>query len=107
MKISVKWLMDNATFCDAVYHNGNVDSMWDEKFYELTDKFVDSVQQYGIQASVDYDMETNSFGNGHHRLLVAWLLNIEYIEVNDSYYDEYGDHGSYAMQLEGWPTCYE
>ena len=107
MQISVNWLMDNAKFEDAVYHNGDVDSMWNEKFEELTDKFIDSVQTHGIQASIDFDPNTCSIGNGHHRLLIAWLLNIEFIEVNNSHYDEYGPKGSYAMQMEGWPTCYE
>jgi hypothetical protein len=95
--VRVQWLMDNATFGDAVCFSG-VQEMWDVKLMELGDRFIESVQSEGIKAGLAYSKETNTVYNGHHRLLLAWLLDIEYIAVNtrDTAWD---------MEKKGYPGC--
>lgn len=53
---------------------------WDQKFWELGPKFVESIQQNGIARPVDYEPDDDWLVNGHHRVIVCWLLGIEQIE---------------------------
>ena len=53
--------------------------MAQEKIDELSDTFIDSVIECGILTPVVYDCGT--IWNGHHRLVLAMLLDIEYIPV--------------------------
>lgn len=101
MIISVKWLMENAIFNDQ--RNETVPQMWERKFDELCTEFIDSVTEHGIQGAVIYDQVENRLFNGHHRLLVAWLLNVEYIHFVEEFEDNPED---YLMGL-GWPMSYK
>lgn len=101
-QVSVKWMMENAEFADLCAYSC-AEEMWDRKLNELGDKFIDSVKREGIVALLDFNPDTNILSNGHHRLLIAWLLDIEYIGVTDT-----RDEGnSYEKQKEGFPICYE
>lgn len=100
-QMSVKWMMENVKFGDAVAYSC-VEQMWDDKLMELGDKFIESVKKDGVTAMLDFDHDTKTLHNGHHRLLLAWLLDIEFINVT-----ERGERGnSWEKQDEGYPTCY-
>jgi len=85
MRVSVNWLMENATFNDQF--NKSLEEMWEMKFQELSDAFIESVSSIGVQAAIVYIPSTETVYNGHHRILAAWLLNQEFIEYVDSFVD--------------------
>lgn len=80
--MNVRWLMNNAIFND-LQEGQTVEQLWDQKLNDLSDSFIQSVMDNGILATCDYDKSENVFYNGHHRLLVAWLLDIEEIRISD------------------------
>lgn len=104
MKINTNWLMNNAIFNDAFAYD-SVEEMWNCKVEELSDTFIRSVEQHGIVATIAYDHDTKTVYDGHHRLLIAYLLDIEFVEVNDD--DFLMENGPDEMERKGFPTCDE
>lgn len=102
-KVSVQWLMDNAIFNDL--HDGETKwEMFSDKLDYISWTFVASVEANGIQAGVVYEFDTNIFYNGHHRLLVAYILGIEEIAVFDSDVDDF-ESSDFACNDNGWPSA--
>ncbi|AXH67210.1 ParB-like nuclease domain protein [Streptomyces phage Wofford] len=59
-----------------------------EKFDELPLEFIESIAKDGIKTPIVWNPDKNMITNGHHRLLVAYLLGIteiEYITPKDTY----------------------
>lgn len=100
-QMSVEWLMENAKFGDVVAYSC-AEQMWDEKLNELGDKFIESVRKDGIKASLSFDHDSKTLHNGHHRLLLAWLLGIEFINVTER--GESDD--SWDKIDQGFPGCF-
>ncbi|AYB70849.1 ParB-like nuclease domain protein [Streptomyces phage Yaboi] len=95
---NVEWLMKNAIFNDQL----DGETKW-EMFYDKLNhidwEFVSSVAQHGIQAGCVYDFQTNTFYNGHHRLMIAYLLGIEEIPI----FEESDDCFDWQWEELGWP----
>ncbi len=84
MLMMVEDLMSTARFNDAISSGMTDDEMWDLKFRELfigNAGFLESVQANGVLAPIAYDIQENVVYDGHHRLLCAWLLGQETIEI--------------------------
>jgi hypothetical protein len=86
-KVSVQHLIDTATFGDALdkdYEASNDPKLkmkcLEEKFDELSDFFIQSVENNGIENVICYDPHSDRLRNGHHRVLMAWLLGISELE---------------------------
>jgi len=96
-KVNVEQLWHDAIFGDASNsRSGGAGSRWMDdkeacmlaKFDELPRAFIDSIEKDGIKTPIVYDPRNNRVTNGHHRLLVAYLLGIteiEYIDSRDTY----------------------
>lgn len=98
--MNVRWLIENAIFNDL--HDGETKwQMFEEKFDHMSDAFIESISEFGIQATCVYDKDENVFYNGHHRLLVAWLLDIEFIPVADD--DDDYESSDWGFEEKGWP----
>ncbi|QMP84140.1 ParB N-terminal domain-containing protein [Streptomyces phage Coruscant] len=102
MIISVNWLMKNAIFNDQ-NENETVIGMWERKASEMSDGFVESISEHGVMGEIVYSLEENRVYNGHHRLLVAWLLGIEYI----GFVDDLNDNPEDYLERLGWPSSYK
>ena len=110
-KVSVRHLIEHAILNDA--YTDSEEDKWDlldEKFWGLNPAFVDDVQQSGIRWPINYNPRTNTLYNGHHRVLVAWLLNIEEIEYDMDCWDNFsmGPHnwGTYAVVHDNPPPSW-
>ncbi|AYB70853.1 ParB-like nuclease domain protein [Streptomyces phage Yaboi] len=89
-KVNVEKLWHDAIFGDAENsrERGRFGSRWMddkercmlEKFDELPRQFIESIERDGIQTPIVYNPSTNMVTNGHHRLLVAYLLGITEVE---------------------------
>lgn len=96
MKVSVAKLIESAVFNDAECAGESMWEMFEHKFNELFEgnpDFLDSIHKQGIVSPILYVKRENTVYNGHHRILCAWLLNIEYIEYTESWYEEYDESG--------------
>lgn len=92
--VSVMKLIETAFFNDAECSGETKWEMFDRKFNELFEgnpAFLDSIQREGIKSPIMYQPDENRVYEGHHRLLCAWLLNIEYIEYTTEWYVEFND----------------
>ncbi|WXW92504.1 ParB-like nuclease domain [Streptomyces phage Enygma] len=88
-KVNVEKLWHDAIFGDASdsrtggygsrYMDDKEKCMLD-KFDELPRAFIESIEKDGIKTPIVYSPERNRVTNGHHRLLVAYLLGITEIE---------------------------
>jgi hypothetical protein len=86
--ISVQWLIDYAYFGDVHEDGYEGDPYFKMKCLErnLTEcdsGFIASIQEGGVKTPVRFDPETGELINGHHRVVVAWLLGIEEIPYAD------------------------
>lgn len=89
-KVSVAKLIESAIFNDAVAKDHTTMQMLEEKFDDLfkgNPEFIDSCTR-GILDPIIYMTETNIVFNGHHRVLIAWLLNVEFIEYTEDWTDQ-------------------
>lgn len=64
-----------------------------EKIDELPQKFIDSIEKDGVLTPIEWNPRRNAVYNGHHRLVVAYLLGI--VEI------EYVENGSFELETEG------
>lgn len=90
-KVSVAKLIESAIFNDAVCHDLTTEQMFERKFEDLfvgNPDFLESCQRDGILDAIVYVPGENMVFNGHHRVLIAWLLNIEFIEYTDVWGDD-------------------
>jgi hypothetical protein len=88
-KVSVAQLIESAVFNDAECAGVSVWVMFEKKFNELFEgnpEFLDSIEKEGIRSPIMYQPEENKVYEGHHRILIAWLLNIEFIEYTTEWY---------------------
>lgn len=97
MRISVPYLMKNAIFNDQF--RDTIEGMWEKKFEELSDEFIESVEENGVKGAIVYSPDENTVYNGHHRILVAWLLGIEYLEFVENFNDSPEEY----LVRQGWP----
>ena len=97
MRISVQYLMKNATFIDQC--RDTLEGMWERKFEELSDEFIESVEENGVKGAIVYSPGEETVYNGHHRVLIAWLLNIKYLEFVENYNDSPEEY----LIRQGWP----
>lgn len=97
-KISVVWLMANAQFNDLGAY-GTVSRMWEEKFDEMSDAFIASVDEVGVKAPIIYVPGEKTVYNGHHRVLVAWLKGAAFI----SYVSEFNECSEEFSVKQGLP----
>lgn len=103
--INVQWAMDNAIFNDL--HDGETKwEMFAEKLDYISWEFVASIEANGVKAGVVYEFESNTFYNGHHRFLIAYLLGIEEIPVFEADIDEF-DSSDISCEMNGWPAARE
>ena len=82
-KVSVAKLIESAVFNDAEAKGQTTWEMFEEKFIELFEgnpHFLDSIHRDGILTPIMFQPDENKVYEGHHRILCAWLLNIEFIE---------------------------
>ncbi|QJD50760.1 ParB-like nuclease domain protein [Streptomyces phage Bmoc] len=89
-KVSVAKLIESAIFNDAVAKDHTTMQMLEEKFDDLfigNPEFIDSCTR-GILDPIIYLPESNTVFNGHHRVLIAWLLNVEFIEYTDDWTED-------------------
>lgn len=78
--VLVEHLIEHAQSTDVRSQSGEtMAQMWERKFSELGELFVDSVTSKGITTPVLYDVDADKLRNGHHRVVAAWVLNIEYL----------------------------
>ena len=86
---NVEKLWHDAIFGDAEdSRSGDYGSRWMDdkeacmlaKFDELPRNFIESIEAEGVKTPIVYSPERNRVSNGHHRLLVAYLLGIKEIE---------------------------
>ena len=66
--------------------------MWERKLRECGPRFIDSIRERGVESPICYcapdawdalDTDTPVLTNGHHRVVCAWLLGIEYIPYTE------------------------
>lgn len=109
-KLSVAKLIESAIFNDGLGEETTMQLM-ERKFDELFEgniDFVNSVQEHGIQAAIIYSVDENTVYTGHHRVLCAWLLNIEFIDFFDGLAGEDSEgRDEFEMQDQGWPCVFE
>lgn len=109
-KVSVAKLIESAIFNDAASAGLSTWEMFEIKFDELFEgniAFVESVQQFGIKAAIVYSASENIVYTGHHRVLCAWLLGIEYIEFFDQIAGEDSEgKDEFEMMEQGWPSLF-
>lgn len=103
--VNVEWLMDNAIFND-LRDDETKWEMFAEKLDHISWAFIASIEANGVKAGVVYEFETNTFYNGHHRFLVAYLLGIEEIPVYDCEADEF-ESSDFGCEMNGWPAARE
>jgi hypothetical protein len=109
-KVSVAKLIESAIFNDAACRDMSTAEMLEWKFNELFEgnlEFIESVQRYGIQSAIVYSVDENIVYTGHHRVLCAWLLGIEFILFFDGVAGE-DSEGKDEWEIEeaGWPTLF-
>jgi hypothetical protein len=93
-KVSVAQLIESAAFNDAEVAGVSVWVMFEKKFDELFEgnpEFLDSIEKEGIRSPIMYQPEENRVYEGHHRILCAWLLNIQFIEYTTEWYVAFDD----------------
>lgn len=109
-KVSVAKLIESAVFNDAVTRDETTMETMQWKFDELFEgdpAFIESVQKHGIQSAIIYSVDENVVYAGHHRVLCAWLLNIEYIEFFDGIAGEDSEgKDEWEMKDHGWPNLF-
>lgn len=103
--MSVEWLMNNAIFNDK-NDNETKWEMFEKKLRHISWSFVASVEKHGVKAGVVYNEYDNTFYNGHHRLLIAYLLGIKEVPVFISCEDEFSS-SDIAHEMNGWPAAQE
>ena len=89
-KVSVAKLIESAVFNDAEAKGHTTVQMLEEKFDDLfvgNPEFIDSCSK-GILDPIIYIVGENTVFNGHHRVLIAWLLNVEFIEYTEDWTDD-------------------
>lgn len=87
--VSVAQLIESAVFNDAECGGVTVWEMFEKKFNELFEgnpDFLVSIEKEGIRSPIMYQPEENRVYEGHHRILCAWLLNIEFIEYTTEWF---------------------
>lgn len=77
--------------------------MWNRKFSHLGLDFLDDIYEKGIKTPICYWPEAGNglLRNGHHRVVCAWLLGIEYLPFTENKVES--DHGgprSYSGSCE-------
>ncbi|QGH76323.1 ParB-like nuclease domain protein [Streptomyces phage Daubenski] len=93
-KVSVAKLIESAIFNDAEAKGHTTWQMLEEKFDDLfigNPTFLESIQADGIQTPIMYQPDENKVYEGHHRILCAWLLNIEDIEYTTEWYVQFDE----------------
>jgi hypothetical protein len=109
-QVSVAKLIESAVFNDAATRDETTMQTMEWKFDELFEgdpAFIESVQKHGIQSAIIYSEEENTVYTGHHRVLCAWLLNIEYIDFFDGIAGEDSQgRDEFEMHDAGWPTLF-
>lgn len=88
--VSVAKLIDSAIFNDAVCAEVSTWEMFEKKFDELfigNPDFLESCTERIIDPIL-YVVKENTVLNGHHRVLIAWLLNVEFIEYTEDWTDD-------------------
>lgn len=109
-KVSVAKLIESAIFHDAACRDMTTEQMLEWKFDELFEgnlEFIESVQKFGIQSAIIYSDVENIVYTGHHRVLCAWLLNIEFILFFDGTAGEDSEGmDEWDMEEAGWPTLF-
>lgn len=89
-KVSVAKLIESAIFNDAEAKGHTTWQMFEEKFDDLFEgnpEFIDSCSK-GILDPIIYMVESNTVFNGHHRILIAWLMNFEFIEYTEDWTED-------------------
>jgi hypothetical protein len=83
-RVSLDLLMSSAEFRDAL------DPSEAEKWHMLEHKlegthpaFIESIAEAGVVVPVNYSPRHNALYNGHHRILIAWLLGLESVPYYD------------------------
>lgn len=108
-KLSVAKLVESATFNDGLGDETTME-LFERKFDELFEgnlAFINSVQEHGIQSAIVYSVDENVVYTGHHRVLVAWLLNIEFIDFFDGIAGEDSEgKDEWEMEAAGWPSLF-
>lgn len=86
----VKYLVEEATSCDLDHMSearGDRRILWRLKANELDAEFCADVVENGIKTPVEFfppdmaDLEGYELGDGHHRVILAYLLGHEFIPV--------------------------
>lgn len=110
-RVSVAKLVESAIFNDAAVFDETTMQMFERKFDDLFEgniEFVQSVERHGIQSAIIYSVDENVVYAGHHRVLCAWLLNIEYIDFFDGIVGEDSEgKDEFEMQAQGWPCVWD
>ena len=88
--VLVAWLISDMVDCcdfESGYHKNKYD-LWDQKLDECSSEFIAHISEFGVLDPVyynpngdpwEYNHHTPYMSNGHHRVVCAWLLGIEYI----------------------------
>jgi hypothetical protein len=94
-KVSVAKLIESAIFNDAEAWGVSTWEMFERKFDDLFEgnpEFVESCSK-GILDPILYMTDCNTVFNGHHRVLIAWLLNVEFIGFTEDWTEDLGESG--------------
>lgn len=92
--VSIRTLIERSAFVDAYPERcakAKVRCL-DDKLDDLTPRFIASIQERGIVTPVCYDPESDTLLNGHHRVVAAWLLGVEFVPYTTRFNDSNTQH---------------
>jgi hypothetical protein len=75
--VSVSFLMSEDCYSTDVDLDETKAEMWDQKLEECNDEFLDSIRKNGILTPIWY--LNKELRNGHHRVVCAYLMDIEWL----------------------------